>query len=127
MTSHTIERRKHDHTLSIKDSWNGVTEQLLSFWKEISSSTFVDSIPFYEAMWDTSHFLAENFLKNTLYWSNLIAHSNPFLSGSVNIWKQILQTYYQLPAWVKLLDDFILQSSIYLWVQKMYLRQIYQN
>jgi predicted acylesterase/phospholipase RssA len=98
MTSHTIERRKKDSKLSIKDSWNGIIERLLSFWKEISSSTIVDSIPFYEKMWDTSHSITENFQNNILYWSNFFAYLNPFLSEGINQWLNFLKTNYELPA-----------------------------
>lgn len=98
MTSYTKERRKNDNNMSIKDSWIGITDKLLSFWKDISSSAFVEWNPFYEAMWDTSHFMADSFLKNTKYWSDLIAHSNPFFSGVINEWSNFLNTNYQIPA-----------------------------
>ena len=38
MTRYTKERRKKDNNMSIKDSWIGVTDKLLSFWKDMSSS-----------------------------------------------------------------------------------------
>ena len=98
ITSYTKERRKSDNNMSIKDSWIGVTDKLLSFWKDISSSTFLEWNPFYEAMWDTSNFMADSILKSTKYWSNLIAHSNPFFSGVINEWSNFLSTYYQIPA-----------------------------
>jgi NTE family protein len=98
ITSHTKDRRKNDRNLSIKDSWIGVTDKLLSFWKDISSSTLLEWNPFYEAMWDTSHFMADTFLKNTIDWSGLIAHSNPFFSGIIKEGIDILKTYYQIPA-----------------------------
>jgi NTE family protein len=98
MTSYSIERRKKDHTLSIKDSWNGVIKHLLSFWEEISSLTAADVIPFYEEMWNISRSMSESFLNNTSYWSNLLAYSNPFLSVSINQWLDFLKTNFEIPA-----------------------------
>jgi len=98
ITSHTKERRKNDRNLSIKDSWIGVTDKLLSFWKDISSSTLLEWNLFFEAMWDTSHFMADTFLKNTIYWCGVIAHSNPFFSGVIKEGIDNLKIYYQIPA-----------------------------
>ena len=44
ITSYTKERRKSDNNMSIKDSWIGVTDKLLSFWKDISSSTWLGTV-----------------------------------------------------------------------------------
>jgi hypothetical protein len=98
MTSHTIERRKKDQSLSIKDSWDGVTQQLVSFWEEISSLTFVDVIPYYQDLWDISHSTTKSFIDIVSYWSNLLDYSNPFLSVNINQWLDFLKKNFEIPA-----------------------------